>query len=223
MSKKLKNTILYHNIHSPPSRMCYLTARNLDIDLEIRDLDILKGEQNSGEFLKINPMHQVPTLVHDGFVVTEARAIIMYLATIAESPLYPINDLKLKTLIDSRLFFDATNCSFAVKNFAFPILRKGMKTVPTITRDSLKTLLANLEVLLENSKCFAGDEMTIADFSFLSNVATIKQLGADFSIYPKLNDWYERCRCISGFTENEEGAKMLAEKLAKLLDEPLWI
>ena len=116
MSKKL-NAVLYHNIFSPPSRMAYLTAKNLDIDIEIHDLDIFGGEQNKPEFLKLNIMHQVPTLVHDDFVVTEARAIMIYLATVAESPLYTLKDIRKKTLIESRLFFDATNASLAVKNF----------------------------------------------------------------------------------------------------------
>jgi glutathione S-transferase len=120
----MSRIILFHNIHSPPSRMAYLTVCNLDanFEIEIRDLDILKGEQNTSEFLKINPMHQVPTLVHDEYIVTEGRAIMMYLATLANSSLYPTSDLKQKTLIDSRLFFDATNCSLAVKNFAVSMI-----------------------------------------------------------------------------------------------------
>lgn len=61
---------------------------------------------------------QVPALTHDDFILTESRAIMMYLASLANSPLYPINDLKKRALIDSRLFFDATNSFIAVKNFA---------------------------------------------------------------------------------------------------------
>lgn len=109
--------ILYHNIHSPPSRMAFLAAKNLTPDLEIRDLDIFHGEQNTDDFLKLNPMHQVPTLEHDGFVVTESRAIMIYLATIMDSPFYPVKDLKKKILVDSRLFMDATNTTYVVKNF----------------------------------------------------------------------------------------------------------
>lgn len=50
-----------------------------------------------------------------------------------------------------------------------------------------------------------------------------KFFGAKLSDYPKLNAWYERCRTVPGFSENEQGAKMLADKLTKALDEPLWI
>ena len=46
--------------------------------------------------------------------------------------------------------------------------------------------------------------------------------GADFKNYPRLNKWYERCKPLPGFQENHEGAKKLADKMAKMIDEPLW-
>jgi glutathione S-transferase len=112
------NAILYHHPVSAPSRMALLAIRNLGLDIEIRHLDIYKGEQNTPEYLKINPLHQVPSLVHDDFVLTESRAIMTYLASLVDSPLYPVNDLKKRASIDSKLYYDATNCFETVKNFA---------------------------------------------------------------------------------------------------------
>lgn len=121
MSRKLPIT-LYHNCCSPPSRMVLLAIRNLALDIDIRHLDIYKGEQNTHEFLRINPLHQVPTIVHDDYVLTESRAIMMYLSSLVESPLYPTNDIRKRALVDSRLFFDATNSFVAVKNFAVSLI-----------------------------------------------------------------------------------------------------
>jgi glutathione S-transferase len=99
--------------------MALLAIRNMGgLDVEVKKLDIYKGEQNTPEFLQINPLHQVPTLVHENFTLTESRAIIMYLASATESPLYPSSDLKQRALVDSRLFYDATNSFVAVKDFA---------------------------------------------------------------------------------------------------------
>lgn len=98
--------------------MALLAVRNLGLDIEVRNIDIYMGEQNTPEFLKINPLHQVPTLVHEDFVLTESRAIMMYLASLTDSPIYPQGDLKKRALIDSKLFFDATNSFVAVKDFA---------------------------------------------------------------------------------------------------------
>mgnify|MGYP003402239573 CR=1 FL=1 len=97
--------------------MVLLAIRNLALNIEIRNIDIYKGEQNTLEFLKINPLHQVPTLVHEDFVLTESRAILTYLASLVESPLYPTSDLRKRALVDSRLFYDSTNSFVAVKDF----------------------------------------------------------------------------------------------------------
>lgn len=40
--------------------------------------------------------------------------------------------------------------------------------------------------------------------------------------FPKLNAWFEKCKSLPGFAENHEGSQVLADKLTKLLEEPLW-
>ncbi len=46
----------------------------------VKLVNLRKGEGRTGEFLKINPMGKLPTLVHKGVTVTEAAAICAYLA-----------------------------------------------------------------------------------------------------------------------------------------------
>src|SRR5262245_5320520 len=43
-------------------------------------IDLDKGENREADFLKINPMGKLPTIVCGGVVVTEAAAIIAFLA-----------------------------------------------------------------------------------------------------------------------------------------------
>ena len=49
------------------------------LDFEAHYVDILKGEQFTPEYLKLNPKAVVPTIVHDGNVVTESTVILEYL------------------------------------------------------------------------------------------------------------------------------------------------
>ena len=49
------------------------------LDFEAHYIDILKGEQFTPEYLKLNPKGVVPTIVHDGNVVIESTVILEYL------------------------------------------------------------------------------------------------------------------------------------------------
>lgn len=109
--------ILYHNALSPPSRAALLTVRNLGLEVEVKHIDTYKGEQHTPEYLKVNPLHQVPVYVEEEFILTESRAIMTYLASHSKSKLYP-TDLKKRALVDSRLYFDATNSFPAIRDFA---------------------------------------------------------------------------------------------------------
>lgn len=100
---------LYFAYGSPPSRACLLLARYLKLDIELKEVDLVSGEQNGEAFLKINPLHKVPVLVEGDFVLVESRAIMTYLLTTRSpgSDLYP-SDPKQRALVDSRLYYDAT-------------------------------------------------------------------------------------------------------------------
>ncbi|KAJ6634891.1 Glutathione S-transferase 1-1 [Pseudolycoriella hygida] len=211
---------LYHHPVSVPSRAALLTVRNLGLDVEVKVINIYTGEQNTPEYLKINPLHQVPVYADVDIVVTESRAIICYLASVANK-FYP-TDLKKRALVDSRLFFDATNSFPAIRDFARPVLRAGVKKIPQERRDVILAWLNSIELFLGQSKWIAGDDLSIADFTFLAHVASAKAFGVSFDKFPKLNDWYNRCKELPGFDENEEGSQLLADKLAGLLEEPLW-
>lgn len=85
-----------------------MTIRCLELDVEIHTVNMQKGEHQSPEFLKLNPLGKVPVLVDGDFVLNESRAIMTYLVN-AKRPghmLYP-EDAKKRALIDSRLYFDA--------------------------------------------------------------------------------------------------------------------
>ena len=51
----------------------------LGLPYEKKKLDISAGENRSPEYLALNPTGQVPTMIHDDFVLTESMAIVHYL------------------------------------------------------------------------------------------------------------------------------------------------
>lgn len=71
--------VLYTNPMSR-GRIAHWMLEEVGEPYEVRLLRLDKREHKSPEYLKLNPMGKVPTLVHDGHVVTEAAAICAYLA-----------------------------------------------------------------------------------------------------------------------------------------------
>ncbi len=61
-------------------RIVHWMLEEVAADYEITVLDWKKAEHKSPEYLKINPMGKIPTIIHNDVVITETPAICMYLA-----------------------------------------------------------------------------------------------------------------------------------------------
>lgn len=103
-----KPTFYFHPF-SGPCRTVSTVAKILNVEMEMKKLDLLTQEHLKPEFLKVNPFHKIPTFVDtDGFTIDESRVIAMYLlqSRKPDSFLYPNNDLKKRTQIDRWLHYD---------------------------------------------------------------------------------------------------------------------
>lgn len=58
----------------------HILLHEFDVAHEVVWLDLIKGDTHTAEFLEVNPLAQVPTLVtEEGEVITEVSAILIYL------------------------------------------------------------------------------------------------------------------------------------------------
>ncbi|KAG4073932.1 hypothetical protein HA402_014137 [Bradysia odoriphaga] len=214
----MSKPILYYTSGSPPARAVLLLIRNLDLDVEVKSLNLLQQEQHSKEFLKLNPAHEVPTLVDGTFVLTESRAILAYLVNSrkAGSDLYP-SDPKARARVDQRLSYD--NVLF---NKYAAVIRSifiaGVNAVSQQTREGVIDTLKVIDTFLENSKWIAGDNLTIADFSAVAIISNLVEFGYDLTQHSNLPRWYEQCKLLNGFEENLEGAKFWAGIVKSKID-----
>ena len=71
--------VVYHHPFSRAANVVWM-LEELGLDYEIEHVDIMSGAQKSAEFLKLNPMGKLPTIVDGEVVATESAAIAMYLA-----------------------------------------------------------------------------------------------------------------------------------------------
>lgn len=56
---------------SAPCRADRLTAKAVGVELNLKELNLMTGEQMKPEFVALNPQHCVPTLVDGDFVLWE--------------------------------------------------------------------------------------------------------------------------------------------------------
>ena len=82
--------VLYHSGLTQASIKVRLTLKEKALRYESRFIRLLEQDHLLPEYLAINPDGQVPTLVHDGHVITETTVINEYLDDrFPEPPLRP--------------------------------------------------------------------------------------------------------------------------------------
>lgn len=74
---------LYHYPVRACSHVTFNALEEAGLDYDDQSIDIMKGEQKSGDYLKIHPGGKVPALVVDGITLAENAAILIYLNSIA--------------------------------------------------------------------------------------------------------------------------------------------
>lgn len=85
---------LYHFAFSTCSQKVRLVLAEKGRDFVSHEVNIIAGEQHDPAYVKLNPGHVVPTLVHDGRVLVESSLIIRYLDdAFPEPPLRPSDAL----------------------------------------------------------------------------------------------------------------------------------
>lgn len=66
---------LYHNAASTCSQKVRLILAEKGLSYERHAVDLISGEQHDPDYVRLNPNHVVPTLVHDAAVLAESTLI----------------------------------------------------------------------------------------------------------------------------------------------------
>ncbi|XP_063370877.1 glutathione S-transferase 1-like [Cydia amplana] len=208
---------LYYTPGSAPCRVVLLVAAALDIQLNLKELNLQAGEHMTTEFLKLNPQHTVPTLVDDGFALWESRTIGRYLIRkYNNKELYP-EDIKIRALIDQRLDFDLGTLYPRFGNFFYPQIFAGKPADESLFK-RLGESLDFFNSFLKGHKYAVGDTLTLADLSLVATVSTIEAAGVSLHSYPRVERWFELVKSTaSGYEEaNEKGLKKFKTLVANI-------
>ena len=192
---------LYHHPNSQPVRTVLAFLKMTGIPYQEKILDLMNDDQKNPDFLAINPLGQVPVIDDAGFHLWEADAIIKYLINTRNVgvELYP-TDAKTRGIIDRYMAFHHSTvrqafCSLGLTAYNFK--KKTPKSLPPYEKlvEAFEEACKKLEeVYLKEWKYLAGDTLTLPDL-FLTNEITqlLYHKQYDFSKYPKIKAYAERC------------------------------
>jgi len=208
---------LYYDPLSSPSR-AVLTLLNLtNIPYEKQILSFLKGETKSPEFLKINPLGLVPALDDNGFIVIEHEAILRYLVnTHKEAQAFFPTDAKTQALIDQYYPFH----HYSARPYTIEYFEGYNDLLPAFNKE---VALKNVEgavskidsIFLQDKKYIAGDNLTIADFSAVSEISQLYfATDFDFNKFPRVKSYIERCFENQVIKESNQGLLDFAQKVS---------
>jgi len=200
---------------SAPVRIVQMTAEVLGIEYNFKSVDLMVGEHKTPEFLAINPMHNIPAVVDNGFAMNESRAIASYLVNKygKDDALYP-KELETRFKVDQRMYFDMGAFYKAFGDCVYPIMWGGPAAGPD-KLEKLQEVLGWVDGFVADGKFAAGtDHMTLADISLLATYTTIKATEyIDLSEYKNAEAWLEKCKALIPNYEkaNGEGAAQFGD------------
>ena len=162
-------------------------------------VDLMKGEHKSPEYLAINPFGQVPTLTDGNETLTDAQAILVYLARkYGGDQWLPPDALELAQVV-RWLSTAAGEVRQGPENARLYHLF-GAKAI-NIDRAQEKSafILTQLDKHLFDRAWLELDRPTIADVAIFPYVALAADGQVDLTPYPHVLAWIERVKQLPGF------------------------
>jgi len=206
--------VIYGMAGSAPCRILMMTCEVLGLEYEFKVVNLMTGENKTPEYLKLNPHHNVPTLVDGDFVTNESRPAAAYLVNKyggdKKSELYPESPVE-RARVDQRMYFDMGTFYKAFGECAYPIMMGPASEIAADKLERFYEVMGWVHDYVKDGKFAAGTgHFTLADICFVSTVSTIMATEAfDLSKFnPELNDWFEKCKAqIPNYEKaNGEGA-----------------
>ncbi|NLS16249.1 maleylacetoacetate isomerase [Rhizobium sp. P40RR-XXII] len=200
----MSDVVLYDYWRSSASYRVRIALNMLGIAYRRVSINLLEGEQNSADYLVLNPQGFVPALMIDGEILTQSLSIIEYLAELRpESRLMPP---------DSAGRQHVRALAYAIAMDIHPICNTYVAAhVMTITdradareewmRHFIAAGLRKLEIMLSrfDGRFSFGDTPTMADICLVPQVYNARRWGVDLTDLKRIVEIDGRCTNLPPF------------------------
>ncbi|MBT8135735.1 MAG: glutathione S-transferase family protein [Gammaproteobacteria bacterium] len=193
---------LYDYLPSGNSYKPRLLLSLLGIEYERIDVDIMKGETRTPEFLLKNPNGRIPALqLENGEVLWESNAILYYLARHG-TPYMPTDPLPAAQVMQW-MFFEQYSHEPFIAVARFILMHTDVDSPRRAEMEQKMTggyaALDVMEQHLASNSYFVDDTMSIADIALYAYTHVADEGGFDLSGYPAVNSWLARIAATPGY------------------------
>jgi len=192
---------LYSMHRSGNSYKVRLALAQLGIPHQLEEVDILRGESHTPEFLSMNPNGQVPLLkVAPGRYIAESNAILWYVA--GGTALAPEDRIDRAEALQW-MFFEQHSLepNLGAAYFWLVLVKGGRELQRHALEDWMEEGYRSLKVMenhLKHHRYFAADRYTIADIALYAYTHLAHECDYDLTSFPAVRDWLDRIAAEPG-------------------------
>jgi glutathione S-transferase len=186
---------LYSMQRSGNSYKVRLALAHLDVPYRLVEVDILKGESHTPDFLKKNPSGQVPLLeVAPGRYLAESNAILWYLA--GGTTLAPDDRIE-RALALQWMFFEQHSLepNLGAAYFWLTLVKGGRDLQQHAFEDWMEEghrALGVMDKHVAQQDFFVGERYTVADIALYAYTHLAHLCDFDLTPYPAVRAWLAR-------------------------------
>jgi glutathione S-transferase len=195
---------MYNVFGMSASGNCYkvkLLLQQLKLEYQWQEIDILKGETGTPEFLAMNPNGKVPVLqIGPDQYLAESNAILCYLAD--GTAFWPAERLKKAETLQWMFFEQYSHEPYiAVTRFIQKFLPPDhlrQAELPRLRERGYQALRV-LEQHLQSATFFVGGSYSIADIALYAYTHVAAEGGFDLAAFPAIQAWMARVQQQPGY------------------------
>ena len=187
---------LYDYLRSGNGYKVRLLLTQLGVPFERVELDIIKGETRTPEFLRKFPNGRIPAVeLDDGKLLFESNAIILYFAQ--DTPVMPADRFQ-RAQVLQWLFFEQYSHEPYIASVRFLVIHPDVpdprRTILDMMRQRGYDALGVMEGHLKLREWFVGEQYSVADIALYAYTHVADEGGFDLSGYPAIRGWIERVK-----------------------------
>ena len=173
-----------------------LAAFELDIPVSLTRVDFKAGEQHGPEFRALNPKGRVPALVTPQGVLTEAGAILDYLAALKPSaglmPSDPFEAAQVRSVMYYLASTMHVNHAHRVRGERWADKEESFADMRAKVPQTMAECCAFLEADVLAGSFIAGEQFSVADLYLYVVCTWLNADGVDIADFPKLATHFEQ-------------------------------